>query len=48
MSRESANTSVPRGTVARTVKQLGAHIPGIIGSLALAGIVVVSTLLVPV
>ncbi len=48
MSRESANTSVPRGTVARTVKQLGTHIPGIIGSLVLAGIVVVSTLLVPV
>ena len=48
MSRGARPTPVPKGTVSRTIRQLGSHIPGILGSLALAAVVVVSTLLVPV
>ena len=48
MARKSKASAVPKGTVARTIRQLGTHIPGIVGSLALAAFVVVSTLLVPV
>lgn len=48
MARQTKASAVPRGTVARTIRQLGTHIPGIVGSLALAAFVVVSTLLVPV
>ena len=36
------------GTIRRTIAQLRPHIPGLVGSLALAAAVVVSTLLVPV
>lgn len=48
MARQTKASVVPKGTVARTIRQLGTHIPGIVGSLALAALVVVSTLLVPV
>ena len=48
MARQTKAPAVPKGTVARTIRQLGTHIPGIVGSLALAAFVVVSTLLVPV
>lgn len=48
MARQTKASAVPKGTVARTIRQLGTHIPGIVGSLALAAFVVVSTLLVPV
>ena len=48
MARQTKAPAVPKGTVARTIRQLGTHIPGIVGSLALAALVVVSTLLVPV
>lgn len=44
-TRKGAQAS---GTVARTVAQLRPHTPGILGSLALATAVVISTLLVPV
>ena len=48
MARQTKAPAVPKGTVARTIRQLDTHIPGIVGSLALAAFVVVSTLLVPV
>lgn len=48
MSRKTKATSVPKGTVARTVRQLAPHVPAIVASLAIAAVVVVSTLLVPV
>ena len=48
MARQTKASAVPKGTVARTIRQLGTHIPGIVGSLALAAFVVVSTLLVPI
>ena len=48
MARQTKASAVPKGTVARMIRQLGTHIPGIVGSLALAALVVVSTLLVPV
>ena len=48
MAKQTKASAVPKGTIARTIRQLGTHIPGIVGSLALAAFVVVSTLLVPV
>ena len=40
--------AMQKGTISRTISQLSGHLPGIAGSLLLAAIVVVSTLLVPV
>ena len=47
MSTGEKSTSTD-GTIRRTIAQLRPHIPGLVGSLALAAAVVVSTLLVPV
>ncbi|WP_293672923.1 ABC transporter ATP-binding protein [uncultured Parolsenella sp.] len=47
MSTGKKSTSTD-GTIRRTIAQLRPHIPGLVGSLALAAAVVVSTLLVPV
>lgn len=48
MSKAGNVVAVPKGTVLRTIRQLSPHVPSLVASLAIAAVVVVSTLLVPV